>query len=64
MADNYHAIFSAEPVADEPNTSAGEPGQPEAQLAALQRALADSQAALRRAEQRLQDQMPTTATSL
>jgi signal transduction histidine kinase/DNA-binding NarL/FixJ family response regulator len=56
MADNYHAIFATEPAATEPNTSAGEPGHPEAQLAALRQALADSQAALQRAEQRLQDQ--------
>jgi signal transduction histidine kinase/ActR/RegA family two-component response regulator/HPt (histidine-containing phosphotransfer) domain-containing protein len=56
MPDNYQSVFSALPAASEPHNGAGEPSQPEAQVAALQRALADSQAALRQAEQRLRDQ--------
>jgi signal transduction histidine kinase/DNA-binding response OmpR family regulator len=56
MVDNYPSIFANLPARNEPDNSADRPSHPEAQVAALQRALANSQAALRQAEQRLQDQ--------
>lgn len=64
MADNYQSIFVTLPAADGPDKGASEPSPPETQLAALQRALAESQAALHQAEQRLQDQQNTYETIL
>jgi signal transduction histidine kinase/DNA-binding NarL/FixJ family response regulator len=59
MSDNHNFVSPVLPACPEADATGGEPTLPAAQVAALQRALAESQAALRLAEQRLQDQKNT-----
>jgi signal transduction histidine kinase/DNA-binding NarL/FixJ family response regulator len=59
MVDNYNSVSSATTAASEPFLRAAAPSPPDAQVAELQRALAQARADLHYAEQRLLEQQNT-----